>query len=120
MRSGPGSGSGTTVVPGGGDPLAAFRCRAALDLWDEETWDVLSARKVRLARDAGALTVLPLALRARIALQIFAGELTGAVSLLEELEAVAEATGSRLVPYALVAVLDPDVVLRSDGGVTRS
>ena len=36
-----------------------------MDLWDDETWDVLSARQVQLARDAGALTVLPLALATR-------------------------------------------------------
>ena len=34
--------------------------RTAVDLWDDETWDVLSTRHVQLARDAGALTVLPM------------------------------------------------------------
>jgi hypothetical protein len=33
--------------------------RAAALLWDDDTWDVLATRHVQLARDAGALTVLP-------------------------------------------------------------
>ena len=36
--------------------------RVAAFLWDDENWDMLSARFVELARDAGALSVLPLAL----------------------------------------------------------
>ena len=38
---------------------------AALHLWDDERWDVLSARYVELARQAGALSELPLALSTR-------------------------------------------------------
>ena len=37
-------------------------CVAALHLWDDERWDVLSYRYVELAREAGALSELPLAL----------------------------------------------------------
>ncbi|HEY2651791.1 MAG TPA: AAA family ATPase, partial [Solirubrobacteraceae bacterium] len=33
--------------------------RVAAFLWDDEAWDMLSARFVQLARDAGALSVLP-------------------------------------------------------------
>ena len=32
------------------------------DLWDDEAWHELATRAVRLAREAGALSVLPLAL----------------------------------------------------------
>jgi hypothetical protein len=39
---------------------------AALDLWDDETWHVLSARHLDVIRDAGALAVLPIALDTRI------------------------------------------------------
>ena len=76
--------------------------RAATHLWDDETWDALAGRYVQLAREAGALTVLPLALssRARRA-RCFAGELAAAASLSTRLEAVTEATGSR--PRALRA-----------------
>jgi DNA-binding CsgD family transcriptional regulator len=68
--------------------------RVAAFLWDDESWDVLSARFVQLARDAGALSVLPFALRARSAVPLFAGDFAMAFSLLEEVVAVNEATGA--------------------------
>jgi hypothetical protein len=37
-------------------------CRAALIMWDYDSFDVLSDRQVTLARDAGALIMLPIAL----------------------------------------------------------
>src|SRR6185295_11584221 len=33
-------------------------CRAAMTVWDDESWHVLCTRAVQLARDAGTLTVL--------------------------------------------------------------
>ena len=72
---------------------------AATDLRDDEIWDVLSARQVQLARDAGALTELPIALATRLALLLLAGELAPAASLVEELAAIIDATGSSLAPY---------------------
>ena len=78
---------------------------AALYLWDDESLDVVSTRLAGFARDAGALTVLPLALSMRTALHVFAGELDAAASVVEEAEAVMEATGSQFTPYgALVLV----------------
>ena len=47
-------------------PLA---CRMAHDVWDDESWHALSARLIELAREAGALAVLPVALRAGMAIQ---------------------------------------------------
>ena len=35
--------------------------RGHADLWDDDGWDVLSHRHVRLARETGALSELPLA-----------------------------------------------------------
>ncbi|HEX8856785.1 MAG TPA: AAA family ATPase [Thermoleophilaceae bacterium] len=72
---------------------------AAIEMWDHDTWCELAALEIELVRDAGALTVLPLALSANIAAQIFAGELVAAASLIDEVEIAAEATGSRLAPY---------------------
>ncbi|WP_433273946.1 ATP-binding protein [Pseudonocardia xinjiangensis] len=76
----------------------------AIYLWDYETWEVLSTRYVQPARDAGALTVLPLALTCRIFVHIFAGELTEAASLVKEMEAVTEATGIHLPLYGALAL----------------
>jgi DNA-binding CsgD family transcriptional regulator/tetratricopeptide (TPR) repeat protein len=71
----------------------------AADLWDDESWNVLSARHVKIARDAGALSELSLALNSRTVVHLFAGELTAAASLVEEARAVTEATGTGLAPY---------------------
>jgi DNA-binding CsgD family transcriptional regulator len=79
--------------------------RVAAFLWDDEAWDVLSARFVQLARDAGALSMLPLALTTRAGVQVFSGELAATASLVEEVVAVNEATGSSLAPYAGLARL---------------
>jgi hypothetical protein len=71
---------------------------AASDLWDDETWRLLSTRHLGLVRDAGALSALPIVLTARSTLNVISGELAEAASLLEELTAVTEATGIRSLP----------------------
>jgi DNA-binding CsgD family transcriptional regulator len=73
--------------------------RAALLAWDFEIWDALTARFVRLARDTGALAVLPMAVVERMLVHTLAGELDVAASLGEELDTVTDATASPLVPY---------------------
>jgi DNA-binding CsgD family transcriptional regulator len=78
--------------------------RAAGFIWDHDNWDVLTADQLQVARDAGALTVLPLALSTRAGAHIFAGELSVAASLVEQSEAVADAVDNRNVPYAAVVV----------------
>ncbi|MFD1523648.1 ATP-binding protein [Pseudonocardia yunnanensis] len=77
-------------------------CITARDLWDDEGWEVLATRYVELARDAGALTVLPLALSLRIVVHSFLGELSAAASLTHEVETISEATGNPVVPYGAV------------------
>jgi DNA-binding CsgD family transcriptional regulator len=64
---------------------------------------VLATRHVRLAREAGALTALPLALSMCIAVHTFAGELAAASSLLDEAEAVTAVTGCHLDGALLLA-----------------
>lgn len=76
----------------------------AADLWDDESWRALSARHVTIARQAGALSELPLALHSNIVVQLFSGELTAAANLVEEARAVAEATGTDLAPYGALAL----------------
>ena len=74
-------------------------CHIAHDVWDYDTWHALSIRFVQVARDAGALTVLPVALNNRMVMHLHAGELDTAASLLDEAEDLTEATASRLAPY---------------------
>jgi DNA-binding CsgD family transcriptional regulator len=78
--------------------------RTAAFMWDDEAWDELATRHVQLAREAGALTLLPLALNMRMSALTFTGGLAAAASLIEELQAAAEATGSRLPPYGALVV----------------
>ena len=87
--------------------------RAAGYVWDYENWDALTRRQVRLARDSGALTVLPLTLSTRAGVELYAGNLTDATSLIAEADAISDATDGRNVPYAPLALaafrgLEPD------------
>jgi hypothetical protein len=72
---------------------------AAIHVWDHDTWHELTVREIQLIREAGAMTALPLALSASIAVETFAGELDAAASLIDEVNNVTEATGSHLAPY---------------------
>jgi DNA-binding CsgD family transcriptional regulator/tetratricopeptide (TPR) repeat protein len=79
-------------------------CRIARALGDDATWDVLTARHVKIAREAGALSELPLALNSRAFVDLFAGDLAAAAALVVEAEAVIEATGSQLAPQAAISL----------------
>src|SRR4029077_21293871 len=50
----------------------------AMALWDDESYDVLSARHIEIAREAGVHAVLPTALTTRIVSYAFAGQLSAA------------------------------------------
>jgi DNA-binding CsgD family transcriptional regulator/tetratricopeptide (TPR) repeat protein len=78
--------------------------RAAMAVWDDETWHILASRHLKLARDAGALSELPLAVRSRILLHTHAGELQQGAALIAEAQAVADATGSQLAPYGVTGI----------------
>ena len=58
----------------------------ALLLWDFDSWQALAEQQVQTARADGTLITLPISLSARIAVHVFAGELTAATALLEEVE----------------------------------
>ena len=72
--------------------------------WDYESWDVLSARQISLARASGALIILPIALSIRAGARLLAGDLVAAASLVQEVVMFTEATGSRIVPYAALVL----------------
>ncbi len=78
--------------------------RAAMAVWDDETWHILASRHVKLAREAGALSELPLAIRSRILLHAHAGELEQGTALIAEAQTVADATGSQLAPYGATGI----------------
>ena len=71
-----------------------FACAVAQSLWDDESWWALPSRYVSLAREAGALAALPIALEMQCASQVDAGQLAAAQDSIEEAQAIADATGS--------------------------
>jgi DNA-binding CsgD family transcriptional regulator len=79
--------------------------RAAGYIWDYENWDALTRRQIRLARESGALTVLPLTLSTRAGVELYAGNLAVASSLIAEANAITDATDGRTVPYAPLALV---------------
>jgi DNA-binding CsgD family transcriptional regulator len=74
-------------------------CRIAPDLWEDDTWHELATRQLQLARDAGALSVLPLAATYRAGVHVHAGEFAAAAALIEEADAITEATGNAPLAY---------------------
>ena len=89
--------------PGQGARWPGFARRVAPDLFEDETWRAFAVRTVQIARETGALAVLPLALNYLAQLRIFEGELDAAETLLDEADAIADATGTtRIVIAALL------------------
>jgi DNA-binding CsgD family transcriptional regulator len=68
--------------------------RVAPDLFDDDTWHAFAIGNVQIARDTGALAVLPLALNYHSLLCCFEGQLRAAAALLDEADAIADATGT--------------------------
>ncbi len=77
-----------------------FACWAAADLWDDEAWDLLSARQIELVRSAGALSAIPFVLTARTAVHLVCGDVDAAASEVDEIREVCDATGIASPPYA--------------------
>jgi tetratricopeptide (TPR) repeat protein len=78
---------------------------SSITLWDDEGWERLADRHLRLIRETGALSDLPVALGHRGQMHVFAGELGMAASLHEALEEATELTGSNLAPYHAVGLV---------------
>jgi DNA-binding CsgD family transcriptional regulator len=64
------------------------------EVWDDEGWDGLTSNLVTLDRDAGALYTLPIVFDFRASFELHAGRLDAASALVEEANAVSEATGN--------------------------
>lgn len=86
-----------TACPVAPEPMSA-------DLWDDESWHELATHAVRLAREAGALATLPIALSYRAAVHVHAGEFAAASALIQEADAITEATGNAPLRYTSLAL----------------
>ncbi|MFC6160009.1 helix-turn-helix domain-containing protein [Kribbella jiaozuonensis] len=69
------------------------------DLWDDRKWHDLASQAVRLCRESGALSLLPLALGYRAVVHLHSGEFAAASALMEEGNAISTATGGAAVNY---------------------
>ena len=76
-------------------------CRIASDLWDDQLWDELASRGVRLAREAGVLSVRPIAECYRAGVHLHAGEFAAASALMVESTAITQQTATAPLVYAL-------------------
>ncbi|MFH9044270.1 AAA family ATPase [Streptomyces sp. NPDC017966] len=71
----------------------------APELWDDEAWHDLAESAVRLARRAGALASLPVALTYRAGVHLQAGEFAEASAVIDEADALIAATGNAPLDY---------------------
>jgi DNA-binding CsgD family transcriptional regulator len=85
-------------------PLAA---RMAFNVWDFHSNTELSTRLVDLARETGALSVLPSALLQLVSNRVLAGELDHADTLIKEAQTIGEATSSRYLAHYVSLVTEP-------------
>ena len=93
------------ITENGGFRWLWLAMEAAQEVWDHDAWHDLAMRLVETVREAGALSVLPLASNAIVIARIYAGELSEAESGIDEAEIANQATGSRLAPYAALILL---------------
>ena len=96
-------------------------CRLAQDLWDDELWYVLATRGVRIARETGMLRVLPNAATHRAALYVHAGAFGAASALIEEADAITQATEMAPLRYAALMLAawrghEADALAMIEGG----
>jgi DNA-binding CsgD family transcriptional regulator len=75
-------------------------CRVARDLWDDEAWHALASYGVAVARDTGALNLLPNALNHLAAYYVHSGAFDTAAVEVAEIDAITTATGLPPLKYA--------------------
>jgi DNA-binding CsgD family transcriptional regulator len=71
----------------------------AMALWDDESYEVLSARHIELGRQSGLLAVLPTALTTRVVASAFAGEFVVADRLITEMRVLTDAMDVPMPSY---------------------
>src|SRR5271163_4069765 len=69
-------------------------------LWDDQSWYAINARQLALAREAGALARVPMGLITGAVIDAWSGEFAKAAEATAEADAIVEATGTGLAPYA--------------------
>jgi DNA-binding CsgD family transcriptional regulator len=90
----------------------------AVELWDSDAWFELGTRHVQAAREAGALTMLPLALHTLAAWHVLAGDFGLADTMLAEADSIMAATGHAPMSHARLRLAayrggDAEALIRS-------
>ncbi|HEY1519408.1 MAG TPA: AAA family ATPase [Solirubrobacteraceae bacterium] len=112
--------------PGGMSPDQELRwiwlvCMTSIRALDDQRWASCARRHLQLARDAGALTELPMALNSQTCVLVFSGDLIAADELVDETDAVQIAIGSNMAPYgALVLAAMRGQTTTADALITRT
>ena len=73
--------------------LLAMSIQLATILWDDEAWNDLASRGLKLARKLGCLDVLPIALCNQASTHVWQGEFMAASALVQQIRALSDATG---------------------------
>jgi len=83
----------------------AFLASAAADfLWDLEGGHAIVAGAIQIARDVGALDILPIHMDGSATAVMWSGDLPAAAALIAESRLVSEATGARMAPFAAMSL----------------
>jgi DNA-binding CsgD family transcriptional regulator len=77
---------------------------AAVFLWDYDTCLAIASREVEIAREAGALEVLPVAINVMSQATALGGDFGRSKLLVAEADAVTEATRTRVAPYGALVL----------------
>ena len=77
---------------------------AAVFVWDHDTCLAVSTRAAQLARDAGALEVLVVAVNVLAQAVALSGDFAAATFLVAEADAITEATGASVAPYGALVL----------------
>jgi DNA-binding CsgD family transcriptional regulator len=70
------------------------------ELWDDDAFHALATRAVRMARETGALTMLPVLLPYLAGVHLFGGQFPAASALTQEADVITAATGNAGLLYA--------------------
>ena len=75
-------------------------CRLAQELWDDDLWHALSTRGARIGRDTGRLSLLANSMNHLAAFHVHSGALATAEVQIDEVDAIAQATGLPPLKYS--------------------
>lgn len=73
-------------------------------IWDYEGWAALTTKLERLARDVGALSILPMTLSMQVGTCLLAGEMADAAFLVDQVQIVTDASDNTRLPNAALTV----------------